>query len=92
MSQLSLSERIFKVHSGASVPVTSPFLSLHRQQSLRPEFYKQWDDDKMQRAMKLVLGEGLSVQRSAEHYDVPQSTLNDRIQGKVVHGSHSGPS
>ena len=46
----------------------------------------------MQRAMKLVLGEGLSVQRSAGHCNVPQSTLNDRIQGKVVYGSRSGPS
>ena len=92
MSRLSLPERIFKVPSGARLPVASPFLSLHRPQSLRPEFYKQWDDDKMQRAMKSVLEEGLSVRKAAEHYDVPRSTLNDRIQGKVIHGSRSGPS
>ena len=92
MSQLSLPEIIFKVPSGARLPVASPFLSLHRPHSLRPEFYKQWDDDKMQMAMKSVLEEGLPVRKAAEHYDVPRSTLNDRIQGKVIHGSHSGPS
>ena len=69
MSQLSLPERIFKVPSGTRLPVASPFLSLHRPQSLRPEFYKQWDDDKMQRAMKSVLEEGLSVRKAAEHHE-----------------------
>ena len=58
----------------------------------RPEFYKQWDDDAMSRAMEALLETGMSVRRAATEYNVPKSTLNDRIQGKVIHGCRSGPS
>ena len=43
----------------------------------------------MTRAIKAV-NEGMSVRRPALEYNVPKTTLNDRIQGKVVHGSSSG--
>jgi len=32
----------------------------------------------------------LGVNRAAEEYDVPRTTLKDRIAGRVKHGSKSG--
>ena len=34
----------------------------------------------------------LSIQRAAESYQVPKSTLSDHVTGRVSEGSHSGPS
>ena len=34
----------------------------------------------------------LSIRRAAESYQVPRSTLSDRVTGRVSEGSHSGPS
>jgi len=31
-----------------------------------------------------------SVLRAAVHYDVPRTTLKDRISGRVVHGTNPG--
>ena len=42
-------------------------------------------------AVKAVI-DGSSIRRAAEAYDVPRSTLGDRISGCVVPGSTSGPS
>ena len=44
----------------------------------------------MTRAIKAVNEEGMSVRRAASEFNVPRSTLNDRINGKVVHGTLSG--
>ena len=33
----------------------------------------------------------MSIRRAAEEYNVPRSTLHDRVSGKVVLGSKSGP-
>ena len=33
----------------------------------------------------------LSVRRAAETYNIPKSTLSDRVTGKVKEKSHSGP-
>ena len=98
MSQLTrscgdvpLSERLFKSTCTAA-PFISPLLRCPDIKPQRPDFYKQWNDDAMSRAMKAVLESGMSVRRAAVEYNVPKSTLNDRIQGKVIHGCRSGPS
>ena len=41
--------------------------------------------------MNAVLNEGMSIRYAAEHYAVPKSTLGDRISGRVLPGSTSGP-
>ena len=41
--------------------------------------------------MNAVLNEGMSIRHAAEHYAVPKSTLGDRISGRVLPGSTSGP-
>ena len=52
--------------------------------------YKHWDEDKMNRAYKAV-NEGMSIRRAADEYGIPRSTLHDRVIGKVMLGSKSGP-
>ena len=44
----------------------------------------------MCRAYEAVKG-GQSVRRTAEQYNIPKSTLADRVSGRVKFGSHSGP-
>ena len=53
--------------------------------------YKQWDSESMAHAMKAVINEGVSIRRAAERYNIPRSTLGDRISGRVLPGSGSGP-
>ena len=45
----------------------------------------------MDQAINAVLNEGMSIRHAAEHYAVPKSTLRDRISGRVLPGSTSGP-
>ena len=52
--------------------------------------YKNWDEERMSRAYKAVIA-GMCIRRVAEEYNVPRSTLHDRVSGKVVLGSKSGP-
>ena len=56
----------------------------------RPDHYKDWTDDKMKKAMRAV-EEGCSIRKAAEEHGIPRSTLHDRITGKVMPGSKSGP-
>ena len=56
----------------------------------RPPRYKQWGEQ-LGNAFKEVKEGRLSVQRAAELYNVPKSTLSDRVSGRVEFGSHSGP-
>lgn len=42
-------------------------------------------------AMKAVADGLLGINRAADEFGVPRSTLKDRLSGKVVHGARSGP-
>ena len=44
----------------------------------------------MSKALEAV-SKGSTVRRAAEDYGVPRSTLHDRIRGRVIHGTKSGP-
>ena len=57
----------------------------------RPPRYKQWGEEQLAKAFKEVKEGRLSVRRAAELYNVPKSTLSDRVSGRVEFGSHSGP-
>ena len=57
---------------------------------LRPAKYKSWTEDNMARAITAVL-DGVSIRSASELYNVPKSTLGDRISGRVLPGSKSGP-
>ena len=45
----------------------------------------------MERALKAIISEGLSVRCAALQFSVPQSSLGDRVSGRVVPGTSSGP-
>ena len=57
----------------------------------RPVKYKSWNEDRVSKAIEAVHKENLSVRRAALQFDVPKSTLHDRLTGKVVSGGQSGP-
>ena len=57
----------------------------------RPVKYKSWTDDHVSKAIDAVHKENLSVRRAALEFDVPKSTLHDRLIGRVVLGGQSGP-
>lgn len=53
--------------------------------------YKEWDKSSMCNAMKAVIEEGVSIRKASLRYGIPKSTLGDRISGRVLPGSKSGP-
>ena len=53
--------------------------------------YKHWTEEQMGLAVNSVL-KGSSIRLAAEEYDVPRSTLGDRISGRVNPDAKSGPS
>ena len=57
-----------------------------------PEYKKSYNEDKLQLAYEEVVGGHLSVRVAAEKYDVPKSTLSDRVTGRVKFDARSGPS
>ena len=42
-------------------------------------------------AISRVQDDGLSVNQAADLHGVPRSTLKDRLSGRVIHGTKSGP-
>ena len=57
----------------------------------RPFKYKSWNTENMAIAITAVQSNKCTIREASEIYQVPKSTLHDRISGKVIHGSCSGP-
>ena len=57
----------------------------------RPLRYKSWNAENMMRAIKAVQKNQCTIRETSEIYKVPKSTLHNRISGKVIHGTCSGP-
>ena len=55
-----------------------------------PKRRMRWTDEAMRAAMDLVKSGKYSISRAAKLYDIPNSTLHDRISGKVLHGQKPG--
>ena len=53
--------------------------------------YKDWDEDRMVRAVDSVLKKKASIRKAGELYGIPKSTTADRISGRVMEGARSGP-
>ena len=53
---------------------------LHQDTSQRPTKLKQWSAEAIDKVIS-----------ASEHYAIPKSTLGDRISGRVLPGSKSGP-
>ena len=52
---------------------------------------RQWDSQSMEAAIKSVQ-EGETISKAAKLFHVPRKTLDDRVKGRVQHGSNPGPS
>ena len=62
----------------------------HSHVPLRPVQYKSWSEENLSKAISAVRDK-IAVRKAAELYNVPKSTLGDRITGRVLPGSTSGP-
>ena len=60
-----------------------------RPESNHPKKYRKWNEESMTGAIKAVSEGKLGVNRAADQYAVPRSTLKDRLSGR--HGNKSGP-
>lgn len=57
----------------------------------RPQKYKEWTDERMAKALHAVKEKRMPIREAALRFDVPKSTLGDRVSGRVQHGAVSGP-
>ena len=55
-----------------------------------PKKHLKWSNELMVAAMNAV-SKGCSINRAPVEHRVPRSTLQDRISGKVQHGTRPGP-
>ena len=86
----SLRDRVFVSSSFGKGALTMPTAS-HSHVPLRPVQYKSWSEENMSKAISAVVRDEIAVRKAAELYNVPKSTLGDRITGRVLPGSTSGP-
>ena len=80
---LSVHERTFRSKSHVK--------ALHTPGVERPSLYKHWSEARHQSAYAAVKDGRFSVRSAAEEYNVPKSTLSDRVTGRVKFGAHCGP-
>ena len=50
---------------------------------------KQWKEEDMVSAMEAV-SQGMAVSTAAKPFDVPRKRLDDRVKGRVKHGTKPG--
>ena len=89
MWQCALNERVLKSRTWR--PAQPNKLQKSNSTSKNEPKIKKWDPESMEKALKAVLYDNFSIREAAETYDVPKSTLGDRVCGKVLPGSVSGP-
>ena len=53
--------------------------------------YRQWTKESMAGAMKSYLDGKMGMNRAADQYGVPRTTLKDRLSGRVTSGTNPGP-
>ena len=59
--------------------------------SNRPKKHHQWSEESMLGAMDAVKEGLMGVNHAALEFAVPHTTLKDRISGRVIHGTNTGP-
>ena len=75
-----LKERVFRSH-GSIRALCVPSVA-------RSGVYKTWTETQMGKALNAVISGGMSVRRAAIEFN---SSLGDRVSGRVLPGSNSGP-
>ena len=81
----SLNQRIYK--SKLRYPLQYP----QAVTDSRSKKFKKWSEDIMEKAINAVINDGVLIRHAAEDYGIPKSTLGDRISGRILPGSSSGP-
>ncbi len=82
MNMISLKDRTFTSTVCPKVPDSCD----------RAPNYKQYDNKRLKQAYDAVKENRMSVRKAALSYNVPKSTLSDRVSERIPFGSHSGPS
>ena len=59
--------------------------------SKRPSRLRKWSDESMKNAIAAVRAGGVGVNQAARNFDIPPTTLKDRLSGRVEHGKNFGP-
>ena len=57
----------------------------------RPIKLHQWNEDSMRHAYEAVTTKKMGVNRAALEFDVPRTSLKDRVSLRVIHGCNMGP-
>ena len=52
---------------------------------------KNWNDGAMESALQDIISGKPTIRHAALEYNVPKSTLHDRVSGKVLLGAVGGP-
>ena len=76
---MSLDSRVYRSRSYFQPPKPSA--------TVRPHQYKNWEEYNLKEAYEAVKSGSMSLRRAAEEFQVPRSTLHDRLSGKVKFGS-----
>ena len=82
----ALKDRVFRSTRSAFSPPAETGVHANR-----PQQYKVWTNSQMDKALEAVVQDGFTVRRAAAEFNVPKSTLGDRVSGRVKQGAVSGP-
>ena len=85
MAQRPLNNRSVRSHGTAPV-LADAQLAL----SQRPGHYGGYGSEKVDKAMKAVKEDKMSIRRAAEMYGIPRSTLSDHLSGKYKYSGGQG--
>ena len=80
-----LKERVIKSKSAVCTAVDTSSATITR------GVYKKWNENDMVRAVDSVLKKESSIRFAGKEYNIPKSTIADRISGRVLMGAVSGP-
>ena len=59
--------------------------------SNRPRKLRMWNDESMKKAIESVRAGGVGINQAARNFDIPPTTLKNRLSGRVEHGKNFGP-
>jgi len=71
--------------TGTTMPSSSP------PQNNRRSVWKQWTDQQMEEVIDDVLNNCLKPTAAAVKHGISRSTLNNRLSGRVIHGTKPSP-
>ena len=88
-SHLPLAKRVYSTNQKGIPPLTH--VQQQSDSSCPRKLYKLWTEEEIRAACEAISQRGISVRRAALEYNIPKSTLQDRLNGKVLPGATSGP-